>query len=460
MSCIDKVRVFAVREGLIEPGSRILAAVSGGPDSMALMLILHELAREMGLELAAAHFDHGIRPRASQDRELVERTAHTLGIPLFLGAGDVPAEARRMKKGIEETARLMRFRFLEESARAWGADAVALGHTANDQVETILHHIVRGAGWRGLQGMAPRRGIFVRPLLSCGRAEITAFLRRKGARYALDETNRDVRLVRNRVRRRLLPYLRKNFNPSVDAAILRLAENLAEGWDALHDPLRALVPAPGARGQVRIPLSKLSGLSDFQLYLLLDIILRERFGLFQDVERSHFDAAKRLIRTRRSGRRTEFPHGVVAGIEHSSLVLGRSKGKPAPPEAATIPAAGTYLLPAWNIAVTVELVEARGIDRRAKRAEGSFASVRFPLRVRARRPGDRIVPFGMKGRKKLSDLFIDRKIPLSRRDRIPVFEDGAGIFWVPGLAGAERTRIGSRTRRVIHVKVSPLSGKK
>lgn len=460
MSCVDKVRDNAERRGLIEPGSRVLAAVSGGPDSMALLMILHELSRETGFDLAAAHFEHGIRPDASRDRALVERAARKLGLPLFVGSGDVPAEARRTKKGIEETARFMRMRFLEDTARFWGANAVALGHTENDQVETILHHIIRGTGWRGLQGIPARRGIFIRPLLSCGRREIVAFLRSRGAKYAVDESNRDVRLLRNRIRHDLLPYLRKSFNPAVDSAILRLAENLAEGWESLERPLRRLVPARRRGGEVHIPLAKLAALADFEIYVLLDLVLRERFGVFQDVEKSHFDAAKRLVRSGRSGRRISFPHGVIARVEHGKLVLARRTTDPAPSSVTTIARTGSCLLPAWNMAVSVERVPADGVDPRARRSEASFAALRFPLRVRARRPGDRIVPFGMKGRKKLSDLFIDRKIPVSRRGRLPVFEDEKGVFWVPGVATDERTRITARTRRVVRITISFPAAKK
>jgi tRNA(Ile)-lysidine synthase len=231
MSCIDTVRDYILAHNLIPPSSRVLAAVSGGPDSMALLTILSELSHEMHFELAAAYYDHGIRSEAARERALVERYAAGLSVPLFLGSGSVPAEARRMKKGIEETARLLRYRFLEETAIVWKADAVALGHTRDDQAETILHHLIRGSGWRGLRGMPPRRGLFVRPLLACGRAELRALLKNHRVRYAIDRSNLDDAYFRNRLRNRLIPYLRRNFNPSMPEALLRLSENLSEGWE-------------------------------------------------------------------------------------------------------------------------------------------------------------------------------------------------------------------------------------
>ena len=455
MGTIDTVRDYIRERGLISAGARVLAAVSGGSDSTALMVILSKLSREVPFELAVAHFDHGIRPEAARERHLVERHAARLSLPLFLGSGNVPAEARRMRKGIEETARLLRYRFLEGTALAWHADAVAIGHTRDDQVETILHHLIRGSGWRGLQGIAPRRGLFVRPLLACSHEELKALLRRDGIRYSIDRSNLDNERFRNRLRNRLLPLLKRDYNPSVAEALLRLSENLAEGWETLERPLRSLIPHAGPRGEVVIPLERLKALTDFQLYLLVDLVLRERFGVLQDVERTHFDAAKRLIRSGRSGRRVYLPHGIGARREHSSMVLSRVGEPREAPGEVRIAGTGTYELPWWNLSVTVEHVRGRRIDPRSSGTEACFAAIVFPIRVRGKRPGDRIVPFGMRGRKKLSDLFIDRKVPLSRRDGIPLFEDRRGIFWVPGVAADERTRIIPGTKRAVRLKLFP-----
>jgi tRNA(Ile)-lysidine synthase len=460
MSCIEKVRDYIRARGLIVPGTRVLAAVSGGSDSMALMTILSELSAEMRIELAAAHFDHGIRPEGGRERALVQRAAGKLEIPLFLGSGSVPAEARRIKKGIEETARLLRYRYLEDAAREWNAGSVALGHTRDDQVETILHHIIRGSGWRGLRGMPPRRGLFVRPLLACSRAELKACVKSRRVPYAIDRSNLDNRFLRNRIRNRLLPYLASNYNPAVAEALLRLGENLSEGWETLEKPLFKLIPRDGSREEVALALAKIADLTDFQLYLLIDLVLRERFGVLQDVERTHFDAAKRLVRSGRSGKRIHFPHGIVARIEHGNLVVSRGGGRSPVPVEVIIAGPGIYPLPWWKLSATVERVNAKRIDPRGSAGEACFTGIAFPVRVRGRRPGDRFIPFGMKGGKKLSDLFIDRKVPLSRRDAIPVFEDARGIFWVPGVAAAERTRIAPRTRGALRIKLFPRCGKK
>ncbi len=457
MRCIQKVRNWIDAHNLIPPRSRIIAAVSGGPDSMALLTILKELSGERDFELAAAHFDHGIRPAAASEKTLVERYTASLDVPLLFGSGDVPTEARKRKKGLEEMARLLRYRFLEGASQNWNADGVALGHTRDDQIETILHHIVRGTGWRGMTGIPVRRGMFIRPLLSCTRKELTDFLRRRQIRYAIDESNRDNRLLRNRIRNLLLPYLRKNYNPSIDESLIRLQENLVEGWGVLEQSLRTFVPRKEGEEVVSIPLERLSVLSDFQIYLLIDLILREQFDVTQDMEKVHFDAAKRLIRSSQSGRRVKFPHGITIHREQTVIRLTRERKRhhpPVQPEEIILPGTGTYSLPRRNLSVTIETIECTGTRIRSNEREAYFSSLHFPIRVRNRKPGDRIVPLGMKGRKKLSDLFIDRKVSLHRREQIPVFEDANGIFWIPGVAIDERTRVRPQTRKVIHIKLS------
>lgn len=455
MNCVEKATTSILEQNLAAPDQRIVAAVSGGPDSVALLYILHDIAATLPLTLSAAFFDHRIRPAAVRERKLVEKHCRFLQIPLVTGAGDVPAEARGRRMGIEETARFVRYRFLEETAERWRADGVALGHTRDDQIETILHHIIRGTGWRGVTGMSPRRGIFIRPLLECTRRELRAYLRERRIGYAIDQSNHDNTLLRNRIRNRLLPYLRKNFNPSIDEALIRMAENLDEGWEALERTVARHLPRDGHGVPVRLPLETVQRLGDFEIYLLIDTILRERFGIVQDMDKSHFDAAKKLIRSGRSGSGVHFPHGIVCMREQRELRLTRGSEPPRPGGEIVVPGTGTYALTPWNLSVHIEPVTPPVAAMVSSDREAYIGNIRFPLRIRARRAGDRMRPFGMRGSKKLSDLFIDRKVPTHRRDTIPVFEDAGGIFWVPGVSTDERTRIGAATRTVLHISLKP-----
>jgi tRNA(Ile)-lysidine synthase len=452
MDIVRKAQEAIAARRLIEPKSRVVAAVSGGADSTALLVVLEELSHEMDLELAAAHLDHRIRRGSAKEQIAVSRLASALGVPFLAGSIDVPAEARKRKIGIEEAARLIRYRFLERVAHDFGAETVALGHTRDDQVETILHRILRGTGWRGLMGIPSRRGIFVRPLLDFSRDDLVRFLSARGISYITDESNRDEKYYRNRIRNRLLPYLRRHFNPAVDESIGRLQESLEEGWRRLEEPLLEMIPEPQDNGAVILPLPELARMGDFEIYLIIDLTLRERFHLFQDFEKKHYDAVKRLVRESQSGRRITLPHGVRIAREQQSIVVRLKDNAPIVPGELLVPEEGTYLLPFWNLRLEIDSIPPAEAGIWGDR-EAHLASIRFPVRVRARRPGDRMTPFGMRGKKKLSDIFIDAKIPLRIRDRRPVFEDRDGPFWVPGVVTDERTRITPRTRHVIRMRL-------
>ena len=456
MDCVEKTRNWIIKHRLALSDKRLLVAVSGGPDSMAMLVILEELSGEMGFTLAAANFDHGIRAEAKREKRLVTSFCDKLGIPVYTGSGDVPAEALRSGKGIEETARAMRYRFLEEIAAEWHATAIALGHNRDDQAETVLHHIIRGSGWRGLTGMPVKRGVFIRPVLDCTRVELKTFLRERRIRYAVDKSNKDNSILRNRIRNKLLPYLKRNFNPSIDDALIRIQENLHEGWQALSGQGMEIIPVSECDGEIAFSVQEAEKLSDYRIYLLIDTILRDRFGIIQDIEKTHFDAAKKLIRKSLSGNRIQFPHGVVLRKEHGTLTMAfeeRSKRKTVHRKI-TIQEHGKLFLRSWNLSVSIREVDLPEKDEKSKAGEKCFANIEFPIHVRGRRPGDRLIPFGMKGRKKLSDIFIDRKIPLSSRDRVPVFEDAHGIFWVPGVVTAERMRINADTKKIIYISLS------
>ncbi|MBU8921443.1 MAG: tRNA lysidine(34) synthetase TilS [Bacteroidales bacterium] len=484
MECVDKVLDWVSQNSLLSRGDRIIIAVSGGPDSIALLTILHTLAAELDLTLAVAHYDHLIRKGTEREKKLVESRCASLSIPLITGSGDVPAASKRTGRGIEETARTMRYRFLEETATRWHADSVALGHNRDDQVETILHHVIRGTGMKGLTGMPTKRGIFIRPVLCCSRDELRSMLRSRGILYAIDPSNRDNTILRNRIRNRLLPLLKREFNPSIDDSLLRMRENISEGWKTLSAPIAGLLNGLSEpvdpRGEkshdikhsinigderdlptvLSIPLTGLSGLTDYQLYLLVDSVLREHFGVVQDMEKSHFDAAKKLVRNGRSGSRTRFPHGISLYREQENIRFALTSIEKTPPidKEILIPGEGTYPLLPWFEEAVFERISNPDAGKSGGSSSDHEITITlrpsgFPLRFRKRRPGDRLIPLGMKGRKKLSDIFIDSKIPLHRRDLIPVMEDPDGIVWVPGVVTAERARIGKKGKYALRVSL-------
>ena len=264
-----------------------------------------------------------------------------------------------------------------------------------------------------------------------------AFLRSRRVRYAIDRSNLSGAYLRNRLRNRLLPHLERSYNPSIRQALLRLSENLAEGWETLEKPVASLIPRAGAEN-ISIPLEKIARLTDFQLYLLIDILLRERFSVSQDIERAHFDAAKRLIRSHRSGKQVRFPHGIVAGIEHSNLVVTRGGQCRRNPGEAVIPGAGSYALPWWNLTAAVERVPRERRRSPLERHRGVFRRDLLSGPRALEKAGRPDRPVRHEGNEEAERSSHRPQDPLSRRDAIPVFEDERGVFWLPGVAVSER----------------------
>lgn len=438
-----KILEFVQKHSLITKSDRVLASLSAGPDSTFMVLILSKIKGEVGFELAAAYFNHGIREASEieEEEELCRNLTGKLGIPLFIGSGDVPYESKRLGIGLEEAARIMRYRFLEEQALSWGATKIALGHNMNDQVETILHHIIRGTGLRGLTGIPVCRDRYIRPIICCKRSEIEEYLELEGERYATDRTNLENSTVRNRIRNILLPLLKTKFNPSIEESLLRLRENSIEALTAMEKRLESITVERSEEGPLRLKVDELKKLTDFEIYLAVDSILKNDFSIFQDVERSHFDSVKKLIAQLGSGRRVQLPFGIEVSKEHEFIVIRKTEEEnPQFPQEASIPGPGRYDLEQWGFSLIVEPL-LPGCASKPNARSACFASISFPIRIRRRKRGDRMELLGLEGSKKLSDIFIDRKLGISLRDKIPIFEDEKGIFWIPGIAIGKRARI-------------------
>jgi tRNA(Ile)-lysidine synthetase-like protein len=463
----SKVRRFVQEERLLPDGDRLLVAVSGGPDSTALLLILSRLAPPPDIELTVAYFDHGLRGEAAsrQEREAVERLTTQLGLALLTGRGDVRGEAKRRKTSIEAAARRLRYGFLASAATEAGCSAVATGHTLDDQAETVLMHIVRGAGLQGLAGMGPRSrwpfpetsppgplsasgeggqrdksgeqadrteaGIeLVRPLLTLRRAETLAYCEAAGIHPVHDESNESRTYQRNRVRHELLPALRR-FNPRVEEALGRLAE-AARSETESSAGVALKVSAQG--GDVILERSTLAALSPALRREAFTRAFDALLGGHDGVSARHYSALDRLVRRGSTGDQLDLPRGVVAELRRDGLVLvGRQTEQPALTECTA------------NLSVPGEVRFGPLIVRAGKTApDDCLASAQLDagavgdrLLVRRRRPGDRLRPAGMSGTKKLQDLFVDVHVPRRERDAIPIFENEQGIAWVGGLRIAE-----------------------
>ena len=444
----------------------MLAAVSGGPDSTALLLILSRLAPRLGLTLTAAHFDHGLRGVAAARRERanVESLCSRVGVRVEAGAGDTRAHARAHRLSSEEAARELRYAFLAEAAAATGCSAVATGHTADDQVETVLLHIVRGSGLAGLAGMAPRGpwptaghdGLEVaRPLLCLRREETVRYCWDEGLEPVADPSNLSPAFLRNRVRLELLPLL-QDFNPRVDSALLRLAEAARVDLSAL-EAIAAASLSPGGGGRPTIVLSRerLAGLPEGLRRHALRLAVRRLLGDLRDLGREHVEALVAGLRAG-AGHHLDLPRGLRFDVGYEEATLSLEPAEP--PLAGALPAEAPLAAPgvtSWG----PWLVEAELLETAAGRPPADPWQAWLDadvtggdLLVRSRRPGDRFRPLGLAGEKKLQDFFVDARIPRPERDAVPLVCGKPGIVWVVGHRIDERARVTESTRRVLRLR--------
>lgn len=429
-----------------------------------MTLLLHQLAGPGGFVLAGlAHFNHRLRGAAADaDEAFCRQLAAQLDVQFVAEGADVAAEARRARMSTEATARSLRYAFLERARSQLGADLVAVGHTRDDQAETYLLRLLRGAGPRGLAGIRPARGSIVRPLLAFGREEVHAWLRQTGQGFCTDATNQDLSVPRNRVRHEVLPVLEKAA-PGASATIARAAAIASEDERFLvarateaaarivlkrdegqvilrANDLRALDPALSRR-IVRDTLSSVApgrfhGLDHVEAVLDLDRGSLDLPGVLVTLEGEFLSVAARLGRSpERAAKRAE------SNVFRYSLSI---------PGEACVPEAG--------LAISAEIVIGRPLSSDTKDVVAVQASrAGGALSVRNRRLGDRLRPRGLGGSKKLQDYFVDRKVPRAERDRIPLVVDpNDRIIWVVGHGVAEDYRVTAPEEAVLLLKVRHL----
>ncbi len=469
MDFIGKVTRTIGRYGMIQRGDRVGAAVSGGPDSMAL---LHALLRYRGpapFALTVLHLNHGLRGDQSDgDEAFVRAHASDLGLP-FLSKKVAIGEIREKRKGtLEELGREERYRFFEEAAGSEGLQKIALGHHRDDQAETVLMNVLRGSGLRGLRGMEPvREGRYIRPLLETSRGEILAFLEKNGIPCRRDESNGDLRYRRNRVRHDLFPILEERYNENVRETLARAAAVLREENDFLEEAARRAARSwrPGPGGERSISVDEIAAWHPALRRRVIRGLLEALVGAKRQVLSAHVEAVLGLVEGSRREGSLHFPRGVVATREGGLVRFGR---KPPGGERGE-DAAGTAEKPSFRYPVTipglVEIPEAGRAIRfdpaPADHCRLSPRNVVFfdrdktapPLFVRGVERGDRIRPLGGPGSRKVRDILTDDKVPRAEREKVPLVVDALGVLWVAGHRLSDRVKITGETTRAVRAEM-------
>jgi tRNA(Ile)-lysidine synthase len=436
-----KVHRFIQEHDLCKPGDRLVVAYSGGADSTALLDILASLPG-YDLTLVMAHLNHLLRGDASEEDEIVARSAAVrYGCRFVTASVDVASLAKQKGLSLEEAGREARYTFFYEVAGKYSAAAVALGHHKDDQAETVLMRLLRGAGGSGLSGMRPERErhFIVRPLLCLTRQEIEVYLRKAGLTWREDGSNSDKRFLRNRIRHELLPYL-ETFNPDIVECLNRTAEVLAADEDLLDIATRSAfqfcfrITPRGAEGSVESLRSEPSGLRKRLYRKAIESVK----GDLRRISFIHLAETDGLMAGSRPNGELTLPSGVRVIRSYDSLVFTLQQDDSFPAEyELVLDCPGTYELPCGSILLVEVYDGPMPVGGSNGACEFIFPKRVLPLKVRYFRNGDRMIPVGMNGHKKLKNLFIDRKIPQQQRRRIPLVVDRDEIVWVCGVQATE-----------------------
>jgi tRNA(Ile)-lysidine synthase len=462
----DFIKKFkASIEDLIAPGDRVLVAVSGGIDSLALLYLLEQFSDEVGYKLFVAHLNHLARGAESdEDARFVEQEAHKLSLPFYIEQINVGKEKNDLKTSFQETARILRYQFLEKTLMSIKGDKIAVGHTADDQIETVLINFLRGAGLKGLSGMQKKRGCVIRPLLGCTRSELELFLKERNLSYRTDSSNNENKYLRNKIRHDLIPFL-KTFNNDISRNLMGLAEMAREEDDWVSGKTRELFD------QLSEVPSEMPGRSfkifDFQKQhlamkrRLVREALRQVKGDLRAISAFHIHQVIDLFERARVGSRLKLPGNVrvLCGYDavkffladescENEIASSEVKQKAIRLKVPGVTCLSGVQLHTGIIGPSAGLLESVGETQ----AYLDFDKTGDCIQARFFQPGDHFVPLGMAGHKKLKSYFSDQKIPRNKRSSIPVLTNGAGdIIWIYGGQISDLFRITEETKKVLFI---------
>ncbi len=471
MDILKKVRSTILERGLFRPGEPVVVGVSGGPDSLALLHILRGLAPELGISLHVAHLNHGLRGAESDaDGEFVSAVAREWGLPATVETRRVTEYACSHHLSTEAAARAVRYAFLAEVAARQSARVVAVGHSADDQVETVLMHFLRGTGLAGLRGMQHKAVLpddrgeieLVRPLLDVTRQEIEAYCAEHGLTPRLDSSNLDMNIFRNRLRREVIPYL-EQLNPNLREVLINNAHSLADDYAYLNAEMERCFDwvTRCTDGAVTFDTGKWRSLPDSLQRATLRQAIRRLRGSLRDIGWKHIEEARQTALEKGTGAEASLPFGLALIVGYGEFTVGEAVPLPNMP---LIHSSPIKLMPGmavrlpgseWQVKLTGEIARAQIPTVLAAKWTAHLDADKIvgELMLRGRQPGDRFQPSGLGGRRKsLHEFMIDEKIPRHVRDLLPLLVDGEKILWVCGWRVDERATVEPKTERVLRVE--------
>ncbi len=455
---------------LIKPHDSVIVAVSGGPDSVALLKILHSInsAKNLHLSLFAAHLNHQLRGKFSEeDAQFVQKLSKDLSLPFVFKSVNVQKIADQTKRSIEETARRERYKFFMESARAYNASVVATGHTADDNAETLIHRIIRGTGIMGLGGIPIKRSLasgdktqLVRPLLFTWRKDIIEYLGKEQVPYRTDATNYEPIYLRNKIRLELIPLLETQYNPNIKPLLIQLCQILSINNEYLTLEAEKILNDATVVGREDAYILRTHFLTKkpkiLQFYIFREILTRMHIPL-KDITYEHCTKMFDEIALAGKGRYFQLPGRLYLWHEHGTLHFTKEflHKSYAPLPEITVQIPGTTPLGSLGKLIS-EIIDVQDFSLEAhKKAKSQdeevfdLQGITMPISIRGRKNGDTISPLGTAGHKKLKNIFIDKKVPCKERDAIPIVVMNNQPIWVVGICMDNTVKITPHTKKVL-----------
>lgn len=474
-----KIQIFLEKYHMIEPGDHIIAGLSGGADSVCLLLVLKDLQATIDFELTAVHVEHGIRGGESlRDAAFAEKFCREQQIPFLMFSVDAPKKAGESHQTLEEAARELRYDCFNQACRSCGGNKIAVAHHGDDCAETMLFHLSRGTGIRGLCGISPVRDgavepaageisyPVIRPLLGVVRGEIEQFLMERGQTYCTDSTNDDTSLTRNRIRSKILPEL-SDINPQTVQHMVRTAGYLEEicdfldtaAWEAGKEWVICSYERERIQ-EIRISAEGFTGLHPVLQKNLIHRLLGEIAGSRRDITALHIDAVCSLFKTG-VGKSLSLPYGILAKKEYDVVALLRQENmrglrEKNVIEEKTLPIPGETV---WNdcLHIRTEIFQYDGkiekIPQKTYTKWFDYDKIKNTVQLRTRRPGDFFQVDESGGHKKLKNFLIDAKVPQEQRNKIPLLAEGSHILWAVGYRISEAYKVTQKTKRILSICV-------
>lgn len=462
---IEKVEETIQRESLLEQGESVLVALSGGPDSACLLNVLNGLKKKYSLKLYAFHLNHQIRGiDAHKDALYSLKLAQGMNVPCFTLSLDVPQLSKEEKTTMEEEARNQRYKAMLGLIKRLGINKIAVAHNLDDQAETVLMRIIRGTGLNGLKGMEYKRDDIIRPLMDVDKKQILNYCNSNNLSPCIDKTNLEDEYTRNKIRLKLIPFIEQEFSAKFKENICKMSNVLREDNNLIEETAYSEYKKTSARtdeNTIKLELDEEYAPTNIAiLKRLIRNCIRDLVGNLEGIEGVHLADVVNLIRNGKNGSRINIPKGIIVYKNNDSILFTTVEiKKELNYFDYEIKIDGITQIPEIGKIVETKLMPK---DRCIQLPTGVYTKafdidkIKGSLRVRNRAIGDKIRPVGLGGTKKIKDIFIDAKVPLEKRDEIPLIVDDEKIIWVCGLKISEESKIGEATETVVRISIKDL----